>query len=126
MRGYRRVCSYRGIRIIQLGYIVSAEASTYKGAAIGESSSHGCFGGWKYSKFKFDDQMFFYLSSGGRGREGGEPGQGGSCEGRENACILIDGTTESGTGGIGVRSWWFCRAKGRLYIRRAWKWRLPI
>jgi hypothetical protein len=105
MRGYRRVCSYSGIRIIQLGYIVGAEASTYKGAAIGESSRHGCFGGWKYAKFKFDDQMFFCLSSGGRGREGGGPRQGGSCEGWENACILIDdGTTESGTGGIGVRS----------------------
>jgi hypothetical protein len=30
MRGYRRGCSYRGIRIFQLGYIVGAEASTYK------------------------------------------------------------------------------------------------
>jgi hypothetical protein len=57
-----------------------------------------------YCKFKFEDQMFFHLGSGGRGREGGGPGQGGRCEGRENACILIDdGTTESGTEGIGIR-----------------------
>ena len=32
----------------------------------------------------------FYFGSGGRGIEGGGPGQGGSCEGREHAGILID------------------------------------
>lgn len=89
--GYRRGCSYRGIGIIQLGYIVGAEASTCKGVFRFESvylrwlplgrsriiDASG-FGNILSSSSK----MFFYLGSGGRGREGGGPGQGGSCEGR--------------------------------------------
>jgi hypothetical protein len=31
---------------------------------------------------RFAGPVAFYLGSGGRGREGGGPGQGGSCEGR--------------------------------------------
>jgi hypothetical protein len=44
----------------------------------------------KRRRVRFSDTEVFYFGSGGRGRDGGGPGQGGSCEGRENAGIFID------------------------------------
>jgi hypothetical protein len=53
---------------------------------------------------------YFYLGSGGRGREGGGPGQDGTCIGRENGRILAPDEADS----TRERCWYSTSAIGEV------------